>query len=234
MSPRLVVDSDNQLHQVSAPEYSVQSPVLRFAARLVSLIFHPVFVPVYLVMFLVNFQPMLFAGFNAFMKVRIVIMFFVIYSLFPLVTVLLCKGLGFLDSIYLKTQRDRIIPYIACEIYYFWIAYVLKNQPEIPHELTKLAIAIFLASTFGLLVNIVMKVSMHAISMGIMIAFMVLLATTQSSSFTIFLSIGLFIAGVVCTARLILADHDQKEVYTGLLLGIAAMVAGVWADKILP
>ena len=57
-------------------------------------------------------------------------MFFVIYSLFPLVTVLLAKGLGFIDSVYLKTQRDRIIPYIACEIYYFWIAYVLRHQAE--------------------------------------------------------------------------------------------------------
>ena len=76
------------------------------------------------------------------------------YSFFPLVTVLLAKGLGFLDSIYLKTQKERIIPYIACGVYYFWMAYVLRNQPEFSKEVVQLSMAIFIASSLGLLVNI--------------------------------------------------------------------------------
>ena len=160
--------------------------------------------------------------------------FFIMYSFFPLVTVLLAKGLGFLDSVYLKTQKERIIPYIACGFYYFWMCYVLRNQPQFSSEVVQLSMAIFLASSIGLMVNIIMKVSMHAISMGILVVFMGLLALTQSGSYGVFLSIAFLLAGLVCTARFIVSDHTPKEIYVGLLVGAAAQLLAIWADGILP
>ena len=80
-------------------------------------------------------------------------------------TVLLAKALGFLQSVHLKTQKERIIPYIACGIYYFWMWYVLRNQPQFSREVVILSMAIWIAASLGLLANIYMKVSMHAISM---------------------------------------------------------------------
>ena len=77
-------------------------------------------------------SPISFCQFHTNGKTDPILRFFIMYSFFPLVTVLLAKGLGFLDSIYLKTQKDRIIPYIACGIYYFWMCYVLRNQPNFP------------------------------------------------------------------------------------------------------
>ena len=90
------------------------------------------------------------------------------YTFFPLVSVLLMKALKFISSIQLKTQRDRIIPYVVCMIYYWWMWYVLHNQPQYPNEFVQLSLAIFLASIGGLIANISMKVSMHAIAAGIM------------------------------------------------------------------
>jgi hypothetical protein len=156
------------------------------------------------------------------------------YSFFPLVTVLLAKGLGFLDSVFLKTQKERIIPYIACGVYYFWMSYVLRNQPQFSKEVVQLSIAIFIASSLGLLVNIYMKVSMHAISMGIMLVFMSLLSFTQAGSYTFYMSVAFFIAGLVCTARFIVSDHTQKEIYAGLLAGGISQLLAIWADGILP
>src|SRR5260370_2922369 len=97
------------------------------------------------------------------------------YIMFLLVSVLLMKALGFISSIHLKTQRDRIIPYIVCMIYYWWMWYVLHNQPEFPKQCVILSFAIFLASIGGLMANINMKVSMHAIAAGVMASFVMFL-----------------------------------------------------------
>ncbi len=229
MSTRLVVDSSRELQEVREPDFPKQPTGIRFAANILSYVFHPLFVPVYIICFLIAIQPQFFAAFTTPEKIITIVRFVVMYSFFPLVTVLLAKGLGFLQSIYLKTQKDRIIPYIACGIYYFWMWYVLRNQPEFSREIVILSMAIWIASSLGLLANIYMKVSMHAISMGVMVSFIMLLALAQGSGFGIYISIALLITGLVCTARLIVSDHSQKEIYGGLFIGILSQLIANWA-----
>jgi len=234
MGTRLVVDDRNELKELKEPGYQPRNGAIRIAAKILSYIFHPLFIPVYIVWFLITEQPYLFGSFTATEKLITILRFFIMYSFFPLVTVLLAKGLGFLDSIFLRTQKERVIPYIACGIYYFWMSYVLRNQSQFSREIVQLSMAIFIASSLGLLANIYMKVSMHAISMGIMIAFMALLSFTQPGNYTFYLSIAFLIAGLVCTARLIISDHSQPEIYAGLLVGCLSQWLAVWADGVLP
>ncbi|HVG40076.1 MAG TPA: hypothetical protein VM888_00595 [Chitinophagaceae bacterium] len=212
-----------QLHLKEKNAVNTFHPVIRFVAKGIAIIFHPLFIPVYLSWFLIYIHPVL-PAFTSDDKINLLVRFFVMYTMFPLVTILLAKGLGFIHSIYLKTQKDRIIPYVACGVYYFWMWYVLHNQPEFPKVLVLLSLAIFLASSAGLLINSFIKVSMHAISVGVMITYLILIAFTDDASFGVYLSVGLLIAGLVCTARLVTSDHSPAEVYAGLLIGIVAQL----------
>lgn len=196
---------------------------LRVAARLVSIVFHPLFIPVYLSAFLIYINP-IFPAFDAGDKLLLLIRFIVMYSVFPLATILLAKALGFVQTIFLKTQRDRIIPYVACGVYYFWMWYVLHNQPQFGNEVVLLALAIFLASSGGLLANSYLKISMHAISVGVMVTYMILLGFLLPVSLGFYISVALLIAGAVCTARLLNSDHHPAEVYLGLIIGILAQL----------
>jgi hypothetical protein len=203
-------------------------------AMVLSYIFHPLFIPVYLLWLLLNTQAYMFGQFSPGEKAIALIRFFIMYSFFPLVTVLIAKGLGFLKSIHLRTQKERIIPYIASNLYYFWMCYVLRHQPEFPKEAIYLSMAIFIASSAGLMANIYMKVSMHTMAMGIMIAFVGMMALGEANNYTIYFSISLLIAGLVSTARMIASDHTPAEIYTGLAIGILSIMAAIWADGILP
>ena len=226
MSTRLAVDSKNQLQELRE---TLQQPVgIQLTAKIISYIFHPVFIPVYITWFLVFVHPYLFAGFTGQSKMIVMIQAFVMFTFFPAVTVLLLKALKFINTIYLTTQKDRIIPFIACGTWYFWIWYVWRNLPDYPREIVIFAMAIFIASGLGLLANIYMKISMHAIAMGVMITFVLLLAFNQAIPFGIYISAALLIAGVVCTARFIVSDHTQKEVYAGLLVGIVSQLIARW------
>ncbi len=228
MSTRMAVDNQNEFKEISSPEMTEQPKVLKIAAKIISYIFHPVFIPVYVAWFLINIQPYLFASFTEWRKTTTMIQFLVMYSFFPLVTTLLLKGLGFISSIHLKTQRDRIIPYVICMIYYFWVWYVLYRQPEYPRAIVQFSLAIFIASIGGLLANNYIKVSMHAISVGVLSIFMMTLALSQEINFGVYVSVAILITGLVCTARFIASDHSQEEVYVGLIIGIASQLIGNW------
>lgn len=197
----------------------------RLLARLVSWLFHPVFVPVYVMVFLIYEHPFQFTGFDPRQKLAVLLQSVAMYLFFPLVTVLLLKALGFIESIQLKKQKDRIIPLVACGIWYFWIWYVWHNLPGYPDAAIKFALAIWISSWTGLMVNTRMKISLHAISMGIAVSFLFLLAFTQTLNFGIYLTIAVFIAGLVCTARFIVSDHTPAEIYGGLVLGALSMAA---------
>jgi hypothetical protein len=235
MNNKLIVNPNAGLQEYRETGHQPQNTVVRILAKIISYIFHPLFVPVYVAAFLlVVAEPYFFTSSSPARKILEIIRFFILYSFFPLVTVLLCKALGFLQSIYLKTQKERIIPYIACNVYYFFMAYVLRHQSEYAPEVVQFAMAIFIASSAGLIANIYMKVSMHAISMGILLMFMGILAPLQPVNYTLYVSIAVLIAGLVCTARLIVSDHTPKEIYVGLIIGIASQLLAVWADGILP
>src|SRR5688572_8192712 len=230
MSTRLVVDHDNQLKEAGELKFPRQPAAIRAAATFISYIFHPLFVPVYVAWFLVTIHPHLFDSFTPAKKIITIIRFAVFYTFFPLVTVLLAKALGFVDTIFLKTQKDRIIPYVACGVYYFFMWYVLRNQPEFSREVVIFSKAIWIVSWVGLIVNIYMKVSMHTMSVGVMVCFMMMLALAQGSGFGIYASIALLITGLVCTSRLIASDHTAKEVYIGLFIGVASQLVAHWTQ----
>lgn len=239
MSNQLIVDERQGLQEIRRPYFPEQSPVLRIAARIISWVFHPVFVPVMVIWFLVYVHPFLFAGFSPLQKMRTLMTAIVSFTFFPLVTILLLKGLKFIDSIYLRTQRERVIPFIACMIWYFWIAYVWNNfgktrdVVDIPHNAVQFAFAAFFSTVIGLMMNIRMKVSLHAISMGIVITFFASMALSQDVNFAIYLSLVLIIAGLVCTARFIASDHTPGEVYAGLSAGVASMLIAIKAESVL-
>jgi membrane-associated phospholipid phosphatase len=138
---------------------------------------------------------------------------------FPLVSVLLLKAVGFIDSIFLKTQKDRIIPIIASNLFFFWMYLVFHNQTEIPLILTSFTFGVFLASSFALLANIYFKISLHAIGVGGLLGLMLVILYTDSYvPVTLPLMIAILICGLVCTSRLIVGRHYPFEIYAGLIL----------------
>jgi membrane-associated HD superfamily phosphohydrolase len=201
-------------------------PATKIGAKLFSYIFHPLFIPVYVILFLI-FEIRIFPDRDDWQKKLVVIQFLVSYTFLPLVTILLMKGLGFIQSIHLKAQKDRILPYIVCEIYYFWIWHVSKNL-QYSKLVVMFALAIFLACSLGLIFNAYIKISMHGISVGVLSMFVLLAALNTNISFGLYVAIAFLIAGLTCTARLIDSDHSTKEIYAGFFVGATMQLVAYW------
>ncbi len=221
---RLVVGTNHELAEGRPPVLN-PPPALKVLARFISYVFHPVFVPVYIVLFLLYIHPSIFTGFSPREKILRLAQAVLMFSFFPVITVLLLKALGFIGSIQLHTQKDRIIPLIASMMWYFWIWHVWRNLPASPKESVSLALAIFISSILAMMANIRIKISLHAIAAGVMLAFMFTLALGSAVSFGMYLSVTLLAAGLVCTSRLLVSSHSVGEVYLGLLAGVASQLA---------
>jgi hypothetical protein len=238
MSTELMAEEQYKQRNERERSLPLQPTGIRIAAKIISYIFHPVFVPLMVIWFLAYEHPTMYAGFQPWLKDTAVMgAAFIAFTFFPVITILLLKGLKFIDSIYLRTQKERVIPFLACMIWYFWITYVwfsfgkTRNAVDMPHEAVQFAMATFLSTVIGLMVNIKMKVSLHAISMGIVVTFFTLLAFSQDLNFGIYLTVALFVAGLVCTARFIVSDHTSQEVYGGLAVGVVSMLVGLQMEK---
>ena len=204
-------------------------PVVSLGARLFtgffSYLFHPVFIPLYVSLFLVYLHPTAFAGFSDAEKKQTILIIMLNLVFFPLISVLLLKAVGFIDSVFLRTQKDRIIPYIAAGIFYFWAYTVFRQQPQYPLLLTSFVLGIFIASSAALIANIYFKISMHAIAMGGWLGCFLIISHTQTMLMTWPIAAVLLLTGLVSSARLLTGSHKPNEVYAGILVGILTQVA---------
>lgn len=202
------------------PDSDPVSPLLKWPAVILSYIFHPLFIPVYAGLFLVFIHPSYFSGFGLETRKNTILILFLNTAFYPLFCVLLLKAVGFIQSVYLRTQRDRIIPYIACGVFYFWTYMVFKQQTAYPRILPAFILGVFLASSTALIANIYFKISLHAIGLGGWLGLFFIIAKNKTMLMTWPLAALLLIIGLVCTSRLLVSNHTQKDIYTGLFVGI--------------
>ncbi|MEI7472167.1 MAG: hypothetical protein WCJ85_07905 [Chitinophagaceae bacterium] len=215
------MDNQSPLLEKENGVNAIQQPLwLRIPAQVLSILFHPLFVPVYVVYFIIFVHPHYFSGFSTPDKAQVILIVLLNAVFFPLLSVLLLKGVGFIQSVFLHTQKDRIIPYMACSIFFFWTYHVFREQNQYPIVLTAFFFGILLSASAALMANIYYKISMHAIGMGGLIGIGLVIMKSNTMLMTWPLCIALLIAGLVCTSRLIVSNHTNREIYMGLVFGL--------------
>ena len=197
-------------------------PVVRFVAQLIAYLFHPLFITSYVMAFLIFFHPYAFTGFAHRIKVFRFLNIALCDALFPAFAVFLLWRLGFIKSMHLRTEKERIIPYIIAMIFYWWTWNVYKNLPDSPAISIHFLLGAFLALCGGWICNIYFKISMHGIAVGGALMFFILFSFTDGYASGLYLSIAVLAAGLVATARLLTGDHKPFEVYAGLFIGLLA------------
>jgi hypothetical protein len=191
-------------------------------AKAVSVLFHPLLVGIYMAWFLIFRSSSYFQYLEP--RVRSISLATVVVNnfLFPLIVVLLLKGLGFIGSVYLRTQKERIVPYMASIIFFFWTWYVFYNKYESPQILRDTLQGIFYAAIMASTANIYFKISMHAIGMGGLVGMMIACLFNGSLFSPVPLAFSVLLSGIVLSSRMITGDHQRGDVLAGFLVGLLA------------
>lgn len=201
--------------------YPLPQPLyLRVIAAFISYLFHPLFIAVYVSAYMIFLHPYSFAVFDEKQKMIRLFSIFFITCFLPAFTVFLLWRLKFAESIMLRTQKERIIPYVASIIFFFWAFYVSKNLPGTPATMASFFLGIFLSTSVALIANNFFKISLHALAVGGAATFMIILGVVSGAATGLPIAIAVIIAGLVCTSRLIVSDHYPFDIYTGLIIGL--------------
>jgi hypothetical protein len=201
---------------------------VRHAAQVVSVLFHPLFVGVMMAAYLIYGHPDYFTGFYAQEKMMKILAVINNNVFFPLLVVALLKALGFSKSVLLKTQKERIVPYIASITFFFWTYHVFKNQPETPRVLVNMCRGMFFTSAVALLLNNYFKISMHAMGVGGALGLMLLILFDGTLQTGLPLLVTVLMTGTVITARKVVSDHSWFDLLAGLILGMLSQLIALW------
>jgi len=189
-----------------------QRPVFKIIAKIISYILHPLFIPIYIFLWLTWRFPINFDDISTAGLMYKTISVFLNASFFPAFAVFLLWRLKFIDSIFLRTQKDRIIPYVITMIFYWWLWYLSRNFTDQPDVLKFFYFGIFLNTVFGLIINNFIKISMHAMGAGTLVAFVILTCAHYQTFLGADIIIATFMAGIICTARMLLDHHSSAEI----------------------
>lgn len=209
---------------------------MQLAAKILSVVFHPLLIPTYLFLICFSTVPALKMGaipegYGSYFELSM-IKVFVLTFFFPLITILMMIKLGFVKSLQMKDQKERLFPYIAVSIYFLWAFMVFfKGSDHLIFVLILLSISI--AALFSMIVNTMsIKISMHTVGLGIAIGLVrTLMELSNFNLLNVFL-LTLLIAGAVGTARLLLKAHSSQEIYVGYLVGLFSFFLSFRIEKL--
>ncbi len=142
----------------------------------------------------------------------------------PLVVVFLLWRLKFIQSLEMKTTKERYIPLIACMSFYFWVFWIFHLNLGASAWIKIFLLASFISMVFSFLITIFNKISLHLAAISTVFVYALLLNISTG-----FQDIGLLIfagivLGLVFFSRKNLNAHTNQQLTLGVILGSLASV----------
>lgn len=198
--------------------------LLKYVGNFISYIVHPLFIPTYFFLYLMQVLPYEFVGITEWQLTLRLFSVFWLTAFFPAFAVFLMWRLKLSDSIFLRTQRERIIPYVITMFFYWWMYYLSRNFTDQPLALKFFYFGIFIATAIGLIVNNFMKVSLHGMGVGGLLTAVILVGFHYSIDNAIWTLLAIIITALVISARMLVSDHSKQELILGLFIGLLTQV----------
>ena len=197
---------------------------LRYTGQFISYIVHPLFVPTYFMLYLMQVLPYEFVGITEWQLTLRLFSVFWLTAFFPAFAVFLMWRLKLSESIFLRTQKERIIPYVITMFFYWWMYYLSRNFTDQPIALKFFYFGIFIATAIGLIVNNFIKVSLHAMGVGGLFTVVIIVGLHYSINNAIWTLLVIILTALVISARMLVSDHTKRELIGGLLIGFLTQV----------
>ena len=204
---------------------NTQPKIVKYIAHLLSYVLHPLFIPTYFFLFLMQVLPFEFVGISEWQLNMRLFSVAWLTAFFPAFAVFLLWRLKLSDSIFLRTQKERIIPYVITMFFYWWMYYLSRNFTDQPIALKFFYLGIFVASAIGMTVNNFMKVSLHAMGIAGLTTAVILVSVFYPVNNALWVLLAILLTALVISARLVVSDHTKKELVVGLFIGVFTQVA---------
>ena len=188
-----------------------------FILKGISFVFHPLIMPLLGVLFYFSKTPRFIP--DPVIKAKI-FSIVILTIILPILLFFLLKTINKVDTIYLKSTRERLIPlFINCIIVLLILLRVLR-----PNEIVELYYFFLgiLCSTLACFILAIFKVkaSIHMIAASGFFMFAVALGIHYQININGTIALMMIILGAIATSRLHLNAHTNQELVIGLFVGL--------------
>ena len=187
----------------------------------ISYIFHPLLMPIFAAWYYFRISPRFIAKEVVYGKL---IALGILTVILPILVYFLLRTLGKVNSVYLKSTKERIYPLI---LYSAILLVVLQRliTPTLAVELYFFFVGILISNMACLIMAITnFKVSLHMVGVSSVFLFFVALSIHFSVNINGTLALTCVVMGAVATSRLHLRAHNYKELILGVLFGILPQI----------
>lgn len=185
--------------------------------KTISVLFHPLIMPLLGVVFYFIITPKHLD--ESLVKANLISLF-ILTILLPILLFFLLRTLGKVNSIYLKTTHERILPLVLNSIIIILIL-IRVITPIDFIELYFFFIGILISTIICLaLAFIKFKASIHMISISGVLMFFIALSLHFSININEILALIFLLSGAIASSRLYLKAHTYNELIVGVVVGI--------------
>jgi hypothetical protein len=191
-------------------------------AKILTLVFHPLFVPFYMLLMLLNVNTFFAMMIPVKAKLLLSGLVFLTTIFLPLLIVFVLYRLRMVKSFHLESREERIYPLLAVAVFYYLTYYLLKSFP-----ISFIFSYYMLGSTFltilAMIISFYRKISLHMIGIGGMLGLLMGLSLNLSLDLTWFVIGVIILGGFLGFARIQSNSHKPSEIYSGFLVGAGVM-----------
>ncbi len=199
---------------------------MRIAAKIVSIVFHPLLMTTYLVLLLGIFFPQMLLIKTSALKLFALLVFFVTFVL-PALNIVMFKVNGVISSLTLARREERILPFIFISVIYSLVTALFFYKGSFGSNFNKLMLIITALIVISTLITFFYKVSIHSISIWGAVGILLPLNKIVEESLLWPTAIIIVIAGIIMSSRLFLNAHTPREILLGAVVGFSVGFGGL-------
>lgn len=195
-------------------------------AKIISVIFHPVFIPVYGLAIIFS-EPTMFLYLPITVKKFLFLIVLINNVLLPLSLLPFLRYRNIISSWSVENRRERNIPLLTTTLLYSATSFIIMRFP-VPVLLKSFFFAVFFVSLVVTVINFWWKISLHSTGAGALTALVLILSLKLYSPLEWYLIWVIIAAGLVLSSRLKLNSHSPQQVWAGFLTGCLGLGLFMW------
>jgi len=192
--------------------------MLKKIASIISTILHPMLMPT--IGLLVIFSTQSHVTFIPYEFRRLVVIIVLVSTcILPLSVMPIFLQTGVIKSIYMKSNKERILPLLVTG-FFFILGYFFLKKFQLPAFIPLFFLGSLCAVLFSLIISFFWKVSIHMVGIGGVLGALVSMSIKYGVDTTMWILIAIGVAGILGSSRLALKEHNGLQVYSGFFLGL--------------
>lgn len=197
---------------------------LYITSYIVSAIFTPFMVPfvAFLMIFIFTYLSIMPLSY----KLSILTLVYCFTILFPMLGIYIFQKINGWGIKELGHREKRFIPYGLTILSYVG-GLITMYRIHTPRYMSGIILAVLICMVLCTIVNLRLKISTHAASSGLMVGGLLSYSFLFHFNPVWWLAGFIMLAGMLCTARIIVRQHTLTEVFGGFVLGLFCGVTGI-------